>query len=131
MMLRAHSQLDWTFAVVAIFHEFVADALALTICALPFMPLNIAIMFVAHLFLTLKSQAPRPISGQQLAIHDVGDLNLAIRLEDCDVLVRWLAVGGVVLRVCGDAPPVRCTEMVDFSDKAPGIIECLHVLSPL
>ena len=48
MMLGARSQLDWTLAVVALFHRLVADALTRTICALPFMPLNIAIMFVAH-----------------------------------------------------------------------------------
>jgi hypothetical protein len=49
-MFRTRSQLDWTLAVVAIFHAFVADALARTICALPFMPLNIAVMSVAHFF---------------------------------------------------------------------------------
>ncbi len=50
MMLRASSQLDWTLAVVANFHRLTADAQARTIYALPFMPLNIAIMSVAHLF---------------------------------------------------------------------------------
>jgi len=47
-MLRARPQLDRTLAVVTIFHEFAADALARTVSAFPFMPRNIAIMFVAH-----------------------------------------------------------------------------------
>lgn len=51
MMLRARSQLDWTFAVVAIFHEFVADALTANIRALPFVTFNVAVMLVAHFFL--------------------------------------------------------------------------------
>ena len=51
MMLRARSQLDWTFAVVAIFHEFVADALACIVSANPLVPLNVAVMSVAHLAL--------------------------------------------------------------------------------
>ena len=50
-MFRASTQLDWAFGVVAIFHEFVAEALARTISALPIMPLNIAVMSVAHVAL--------------------------------------------------------------------------------
>jgi hypothetical protein len=47
-MLRARPQLDGTLAVVAIFHEFAADALACNVSAYPLVPSNIAVMFVAH-----------------------------------------------------------------------------------
>jgi|NGEPerStandDraft_6_1074524.scaffolds.fasta_scaffold94617_3 hypothetical protein len=48
MMLRARPQFDGALAMVAIFHEFVADADARSISALPFMPLDIAVVSVAH-----------------------------------------------------------------------------------
>ena len=50
-MLRARSQLDGALAVVAFFHQQITDALAATIRALPFVSFDIAIVFVAHLFL--------------------------------------------------------------------------------
>jgi hypothetical protein len=49
MMLRARSQFDGALAMVTIFHGFVADAHACTVSALPFVPLNIAVVCVAQL----------------------------------------------------------------------------------
>jgi hypothetical protein len=49
MMLRARSQFDGTLAMVTLFHRLIANADA-RICSLPFVPLNIAVMPVAHLF---------------------------------------------------------------------------------
>ena len=51
MMFRTRPKFDGALGVVAIFHEFVADALAATIRALPFMPFNVAVVLVAHLAL--------------------------------------------------------------------------------
>ena len=54
-------------------------------------------------------------SRQQLAIDDVGRRHLAFPFKNGDVLVRRLAVIGVVLRVRGDALPVRSAEMVNLA----------------
>jgi len=51
LMLRALPQFDKALAVVAFFHQVTADADARTIIALPFMPFDSAIVFVAHLAL--------------------------------------------------------------------------------
>jgi len=48
MMLRARSQFDGALAVVSILHGFTVNADARTISAFPIMPLNIAVMPVAH-----------------------------------------------------------------------------------
>ncbi len=48
MMLRARPQFDGALAMVALFHRLIANADARTISALPFMPLSIAVMPVAH-----------------------------------------------------------------------------------
>ena len=50
MMLRAVPHLNCTLAMVALFHRLTADALASAITALPFVPFDSAIVFVAHFF---------------------------------------------------------------------------------
>jgi len=50
-MLRARSQLDGALAMVALLHQQITDALAGAVAAYPIVTLNIAIVFVAHLFL--------------------------------------------------------------------------------
>ena len=49
-MLRARSQLDGALAMVALLHQQITDAFAGTVGAYPLVPLNIAVMFVAHFF---------------------------------------------------------------------------------
>jgi hypothetical protein len=52
-MLGAVPQLDGALGVVAIFHQLTADALARSVSALPIMPLNAAVVSMAHYFLRL------------------------------------------------------------------------------
>ena len=63
MMLRARPQFDGALAMVAIFHAFVADALARTICALPFVSFDIAVVSVAQFALLTNRQvaSARPV----------------------------------------------------------------------
>ena len=49
-MLRARSQLDGALAMVALLHQQITDAFAGTVGAYPLVPLNIAVMSVAHFF---------------------------------------------------------------------------------
>ena len=61
-MFRTRPQFDGALAVVALFHRQITDALA-CICALPFVPFDIAVVFVAHFF-------PQPkITSAHAAYH--------------------------------------------------------------
>jgi hypothetical protein len=49
-MFRTSTQLNGALAMVALFHQQITDALAHTVSALPFVPFNVAVVFVAHFF---------------------------------------------------------------------------------
>jgi hypothetical protein len=99
--------------MVALLHQQITDALAGTVGAYPLVPLNIAVMFVAHFFLPRwKHKRPRRISGQQFAVDDVGDFHLAIRFEDSYVLVCGATAVRVVHRVARNRLAIGCAEVV-------------------
>jgi hypothetical protein len=56
-MFRAVPEFNKALAVVAVFHQFAAHALASRVTALPFVPFESAAVFVAHFFPHFNSSA--------------------------------------------------------------------------
>src|ERR1035437_78345 len=65
-------------------------------------------------------------SWQQLAVDDICDRHLAVRLKDGDILIYWTTAVGVVHRVGRDALSVHRAEVVDFADELAVIVIGFH-----